>query len=828
MNALLVDAHGVPALGAAAGGKATQLARLRLCGLPVPDFLVIPAGWLAAGPSSAQAEELRDALVRRGWLDRPLAVRSSATGEDGATASYAGIYRSHLNVIGVTALMDAIADVRASLDGEAARAYRQRIGAHAPVAMAVIVMPLVAAEASGIAFTCDPVSGREDRLIVHANWGLGESLVGGEAAGDEYVFAEDATDTFRRVACRPGGKALMRAPVATGGTAAIPVPTSRAAKRVFDDARAETLAALLRDAALALDFVAPFHDLEWCWDGAQFWLLQARPVTRRPYLTYSALQSQPILWTRGNTCEIMPEPLQPMDWNFSRRGVNALLEQGWRLVGYPLKPGVQRAALFHGRLYLEASLLQWEAWDAMGITPERFNALLGGHQPAIVVDLPTPRQRLQRLTRMLRYALLAPARRRRGEQAIARVRTAARHALRATPPHDAQGWKMRLLELCRPAREEFDLFFLQGAGGGSLALLVEQLEQAFPGEGQALGAALLAGGEPSVTARQGYDLLALARVAAACAGSPQDDPAFACAFAAFLDEYGHRGHYETYIRSPRWRENPERILEQLPALASVDEAALRARQHAGAQAAWRRIRMALPMWKRRFLKALVAAATRESNQREAARSALVANLEAVRNAWLGAAAWMCDQGWLHTPDEIFWLCPSEVLCANDGLIRPEGLQARIEARKRQFAQWQTETPPEFKVITPAAPRHGGAAADAVTARSVAPHGRWRGIATGTGHARGTARILRHPAEGARLQVGDILVAPSTDPGWTPLFLKAAGLIVETGGYLSHGAIVAREFALPAVVNLPGILDAIADGDQVEVDGLSGEVRRVGG
>jgi pyruvate,water dikinase len=106
-------------------------------------------------------------------------------------------------------------------------------------------------------------------------------------------------------------------------------------------------------------------------------------------------------------------------------------------------------------------------------------------------------------------------------------------------------------------------------------------------------------------------------------------------------------------------------------------------------------------------------------------------------------------------------------------------------------------------------------------------GLYCGVATGTGRARGKVRRLRHPAEGLALQAGEILVAPSTDPGWTPLFLKAAGLVVETGGYLSHGAIVAREFALPAVVNLPGIFAALQDGDLVEVNGGDGTVRRVG-
>jgi pyruvate,water dikinase len=99
------------------------------------------------------------------------------------------------------------------------------------------------------------------------------------------------------------------------------------------------------------------------------------------------------------------------------------------------------------------------------------------------------------------------------------------------------------------------------------------------------------------------------------------------------------------------------------------------------------------------------------------------------------------------------------------------------------------------------------------------------VATGTGLARGRVRVLRHPAEREALLPGEILVAPSTDPGWTPLFLQAAGLVVETGGYMSHGAIVAREFALPAVVNLPGIMAVLRDGDEIEVDGMRGEVRR---
>lgn len=815
----------------AVGGKGRQLGQLLRFGLPVPDFFVIPAAWSRqrrAGLPARLLGFLQAELAARGWLDRPLAVRSSAVGEDAAAASFAGIYRSCLNVRGLPALGAAVAEVWASLDTPTAAAYRERLGIAGEPAMAVVVMPLLAAVSSGIAFTCDPVGGREDRIIVHANWGLGESLVGGEAAGDEYVFAEDASDTWRLRDSRPGSKATISAPAPAGGTERRPLPPARAQAAVLDAAQAETLAALLRDAAIAFDFVAPFYDLEWVWDGRDFWLTQARPVTRRPRCTYPELQAQPALWTRGNTCEIMPEPLSPMDWAFSRRGVNDLLEPGWQIAGHPLRPGVQRAGLFDGRLYLEASMLQWEAWDAVGLAPERLNAMMGGHQPAIAVPAPGWRDRLRRAGNTLRYVLRSPAMRRRGEAEIAAARALAREFDALPLPDDERAMASLGARLLPPSREFRGLHFLQGSGGGSLSLLLGTLERAFPGESAALGAALLAGGEPSVTARQGYALLDLARLArtAGPAGRPQDDPAFAAAFAAFIDEYGHRGHYETYLRNPRWREQPEHLLEQLPALADVEADSLRARQRAAAEAAWRRIRRELPWWYRPLLRAQVKAANRDSNQREAARSALIALLAAGRRLWLAAGDKMAAAGFLQSRDDVFMLLPSEAERIARGLIPAAGVQARVAGRRERFRRWQAATPAEWLAVAPDGRRQPGG--NAPPAASEASAGVRRGVATGTGRARGKVRRLRHPAEGGRLLPGEILVAASTDPGWTPLFLKAGGLVVETGGYLSHGAIVAREFALPAVVNLPGIFDFLCDGDEVEVDGLNGVVRRLSG
>lgn len=813
----------------AVGGKARQLAQLRRLGLPTPEFFVIPAAWSqarTAGIPPGLRALLDGELAARGWLSQPLAVRSSAVGEDTAAASFAGIYRSNLNVIGLDGLCSAVTEVWASLDTPTAATYRQKMGLAGEPAMAVVVMPLLPAVASGIAFTCDPVSGREDRMVVQANWGLGESLVGGEAAGDEYVFAEDTTDVWRLIEAKPGSKASISVPAAGGGTRRQATSPEQAKANVLDSAQAEALAALLRDAAVAFDFVAPFFDLEWVWDGTRFWLTQLRPVTRRPHHTYPALRGQPAIWTRGNTCEVMPEPLQAMDWNFSRRGCNDLLEQGWQLAAYPLLPGVQRAGLIDGRLYLEASVLQWEAWDAIGLLPDRFNALMGGHQPTIEHSPPTWRERLLRLGRTLRYLRHAPAMGRRGDAEVEQALAIARE-VRALPlPERNEDIRALLFRVLKPAREYCGMFFLQGSGGGSLSLLLETLEKAFPGESAAIGSALLAGGEPSVTAQQGYALLELAQRAKATPtpSAPQQSPEFAAAFAEFLAQYGHRGHYETYLRSPRWHEQPELLLEQLPALAEVDAESLRARQQAAAAAAWERIRRELPFWYRPILRAQVKAANRDSNRREAARSAIIALLAAGRRLWLLIGKRLVGEGALERPEDIFHLLPGEVERYAEGQLPLAGLRARLAERLALFARWQATEPREWLTLAPA----GQAAGQAVLTQHRAPEladGRaFRGVATGTGIARGKVRRLRHPAEGGTLLPGEILVAPSTDPGWTPLFLKAGGLIVETGGYLSHGAIVAREFALPAVVNLPGILDRLRDGDEIEVDGLAGEVR----
>ncbi len=848
------------------GGKAWNLARLARYGMNVPLGQAISVAayrqWLAGSgletellAAARQAESERAtalaAVTTRlaaiptgldlvGLAESPLAVRSSAPQEDSVNASFAGIHTSLLNVQGQDALEQAIRTVWLSLWSPAAVVYREHIGlAHEEASMAVLLMPLIAAKASGIAFTRDPLSGRDDRMVIHATHGLGESLVSGLTSGDEIILAEDILDdTLSVLRMTPGDKSVRVDAVPGGGTEVSRLETDPG--WVLNEEEALQLGEQLRLAAVALDYARPDFDLEWAWDGEQFWLLQARPITATNRCTYPELQSQPDIWTRGNTRDVVPDPLSPIDWSASRRLVNALLKQSFQLIGFELHPGVQRAGLFHGRLYLNLSLMQWEAYASLGMPPAAMNRLVGGHQPEIRTSPPTFRQRMVHGVNLVRYILRAFGQRRAGRRAVVEVMdTAVAWRRKPLPQSDAE-FVATLRSYSRYSRGAHDLHFLQGSASGALSFLVDTIEAHLPGEGHALAAALMAVGPPSVTAQQTYDLIAIAREAMADPftrqwleqrrpGSDSDwlelpeSNLFRHAFADFLERYGHRGVYETYTRNPRWREQPGYLLDSLLELAATDLAALESVRNESAVRARRRVVAALPWWKRSLLNGMIREAKAGSNEREAARSAIIALLESVRRALLALGQRWVEAGWLKAADEIFFLLLPEINAVLDGVLSGSGLGSRVDDRCEQFVAWSNEEAPD--VILEQA---DGALAEQVEDESAlsADGDSFNGISVAVGRVTGTASLLHSPEQGARLVRGEILVVPSTDPAWTPLFLKAGGLVMETGGYLSHGAIVAREFGIPAVVNLPGILQQLQDGDRLEVDGFKGIVRRL--
>lgn len=828
-----------------AGGKGWQLAALAEMGISVPPGFVINASATAnrqlGDPLSA---DLMTALLReletRSWSDLPLAVRSSACMEDSVRASFAGIYRSCLNVRGVEATLRAVEDVVDSLWAPAAVAYRERLGiTNQDATMAVVVMPLLPAVASGIVFTCDPISGREDQIVIHAHWGLGEALVSGHAEGDEYRLQEDDADnSLTLIDQRQGSKARMTVTTMHGGTELSNTPADLVIRSVLSAEQAVALGKLVRDAATALDYANPRYDVEWVWDGKSFWIVQARPITVRGRYTYPGLANQPTLWSRGNSRDVVPDPLSPLDWSLSL--LDRMLIQSYILSGYETLPGVRRTTLRYGRLYFETSIIQWEAFDAFDVPPRSFNKMMGGHQPEISVPKATLADRLARLRRSLRYIRRCVKPRRRAKVTLHRARRQAAEWLAKKIPTDDAALARQLREQIAVIRRADDLFFLQASSGSAILVLSDLVEKYCPEEGQALTAALLAGGEPSVTATQGYELMELARIAA-------DDPAafawlrcpdrngadwsrklaednpFRRAFAEFIQRYGHRGVYETYLRNARWREAPDYLLNSIVNLIGCDPDELRERQKRISDPARRRVAEALPFWYRPLIPLLVKFATVERNLREAGRSALMAYLEIVRCGTLGLGVRSTGLSGLEHPEEIFNLTLPEVLALAEGNLPVACAAKRAAWRRRQLEDAALQVEPEVII------EHGVAippTAPVATRAEKAQDTVWQGSVVSSGQARGIACIARHPTEALNMQTGAILVTPSTDPSWTPLFLRAGALVMETGGFLSHGAIVAREFGIPAVVNLPGILNQIRNGDNLEVDGNRGTVRRL--
>ena len=827
------------------GGKGWQLGALAEMGAPVPPGFVISAdagGDRQAGDSLTAdlVTAVSQELERRGWCDRALAVRSSACGEDSVRASFAGIYRSRLNVRGVEGTLRAVQEVLDSLWTPAAAAYRQRLGiSNQDTAMAVIVMPLLPAVTSGIAFTCDPISGREDQIIIHAHWGLGEALVGGDAEGDEYRLQTNRVDdSLTVIDQRQGSKARMTTVCARGGTELCNTPAHLVSRAGLSAEQAIALGRLVQDAATALDYANPRYDVEWVWDGENFWIVQARPITARGRYTYPALSNQPTLWSRGNSRDVAPDPLSPLDWSLSL--LDRMLTQSSKMAGYETLPGVQRSALRHGRLYFDLSVIQWEAFDGFAVPPHSLNKMMGGHQPTILVPEATLVERFTRVRRSLRYVRRCVKPRRRARATLHRARRDAAEWLARPIPADNNALAQYLRELITVIRRADDLFFLQASSGSAHLVLLDLLEKYCPGEGPSLTAGLLAGGEPSVTAAQGYELMELGRIAA---GDPAalawlrgpdrigaewlrqlaEDSPFRRAFADFIQRYGHRGIYESYLRNARWREVPDYLLDSVVGLIGRDPAELRARQRMISLPARRRVSKALPFWYRPLIPVLIKFATIERNLREAARSALMAYLEVARGGALALGKHFAGSLGLERPEDIFNLTLPEALALAEGYLPIAAAAKRAAWRGRQLQDAASQVGPEVVM------EHGGATpptALAAIGDGEAQNDVWRGTVVGSGHAQGIACIARHPTEAMSMETGAILVTPSTDPSWTPLFLRAGALVMETGGYLSHGAIVAREFGIPAVVNVPGILDRITNGDILEVDGSRAIVRRL--
>jgi phosphohistidine swiveling domain-containing protein len=788
---------------------------------------------IAAIPLLADVESaVQTFLSDAGLVDLPVAVRSSATAEDSAAASFAGVHASFLGVKGLEEVMQAIKGCYASLWTPRAVAYRRYQGlADDAVACAVVICAMVTGPeqsppiAAGVAFSCDPRTGQRDRVTINAVSGWGEAVVSGTVSPEAITVVQRADGEPARI------------------------ERVQEREQVLTDEQAVALASLVHRVLWALGDGQEPQDVEWASDGEQLWLVQARPVTHLPRVTFPAVAALPTIWSNANLKDAVTGVQTPLSWSIVQLTVDAILYAPYRTIGYRLPEGMEPIRRFHGRAYFDLTTMQWVSYDAFGLLPHEFNQSLGGHQPEIPVPSQHPlrgwsglRRRLAQL-RLLR-ASMRNARALPGE--MKRVRAEAHKythlLLTDLSLADLFALLRQLLDLGQSFGIRFQLANLSGIWEQILARL---LERERPGQGQALAAALMAGSREVVSAEQGYRLYDVAAAAAhdpaartSLATTPLDPQGwrrlpesspFRQALAAFLDDFGHRGVYETELANPRWNEDPTYLLDAVRALLAQRsleapfDVAQRKRRAAQAEVAL------LPLWLRPLVSWLAVRARRAAAQREAGKSTMVALLEPLRKIALEVGQRMVEAGVLDERADVFFLTWSDLLAFLQGEWDGRGVRSLVADRKAQRNWWLAETPPDSFICDaqgrpaelPAAENEGMPTAHHVRGQASGKARELHGVAASPGQATGRARIIRHPSEGRLLRAGEVLVAPSTDPGWTPLFLRACAVVMETGGYLSHGAIVAREFGLPAVVNLPGLLEVVQDGQSVLVDGDRG-------
>ncbi|HEX8140591.1 MAG TPA: PEP/pyruvate-binding domain-containing protein [Pyrinomonadaceae bacterium] len=825
-----------------AGGKAYNCARLRQAGFPVPGGFVLLSD-APGGPALSRAVE--EALRR--WPKETLfAVRSSAADEDHAGHSFAGIHETKLNVPHAS-VMGAVEACKASVRSPQALAYRRTQGLSLEdIRTGVLVQAMIKPVVAGVAFTINPVTGAAEELVINATWGLGEALVGGYVEPDEFRLRKtDGT----LLASHIGGK-LYRVLSDGGVSRLVETSEDERARPSLNREQLQELASLLRE--LEEHYGAP-QDVEWGHDGEQFWIVQSRPVTGMAQTLSPTLarHGRDLEWTRANAREVLPDLPSPQVLAALDDILNRSMLAYYGRLAAPVSELGPIMKTFYGRPYFNLSQFRHVCRMTGGDPASVMRAI--GHEGEIKPeDEVAARPPLGPLLRALPDLLRIGWRQLTVGQMVRRWLAEIEEDMALLDAHDPRAMTdaeiVRFLQRWEDTTEErmAVIFVMSG-----VVLYETELKKicgrvGFPPE--RLIHTYLATGEKSVSAQQALDLLSLAhrarseerardyfqkterfdRFREALRGTR-----FLEEFELFLQKYGHRGNYESDWALPRYSEDPEPLLFAIGVHVQAPDCpapeAIIARQEREAREAWQEFEAKLSRWQKLLLvprvRWLLKRAKKMYVWRELCRSEMVRLTSAIRAWLLVMAERFVERGLIAERDDYFFLTGDEIKEGFDDAERAAQFRSIVAARKADLESWRhLELPLLMRESELPALLRRATSAGALTRVGVRE---LRGLCVSAGCAEGEVLVMRDASEFARMKRGAILVAPATDPSWTPLFTLASGVIVEVGGTLSHAATVAREYGLPALANLKDATKLLGDGDRVRLDATNGLVEILG-
>ncbi len=863
------------------GAKAAALSRLERAGFPVPPWFVLSPDAFSISardvgiepeavfggdtgsesaqlitPSAAVRAALARAVAKLGANGRPLAVRSTMPDEDGKLRSFAGQFESFLGV-SHEAVADRVAEVWRSAFDERADHYRASLAPKSRQWLPpVLVQRMVDADAAGVAFSADPVSGRRGIAVVAAVPGLGCGLVHGECAGDEFKV-----DRAGRVLSRSISEkhyAYRPAENSSSGIRKVPLSPGHSLAPALSEEQVQEVAALAR--RCAQHFGAP-QDIEWAFSGGELWLLQSRPITS---LSHMPDPDAPLaVWDNSNIAESYSGVTTPLTFSFVRLAYSHVYRELCRIGGVDEATisANERAlrsmiGLLRGRIYY--NLLSW--YQLLALTPgfrhnrSYLDRMLGlredvREEALEKIECRPNDSKIHRLWNMVKVVASALANHLTIERRIARFNERVEQALNLPPAaiEDLRTdelvvqWHALADSLLKkwdaPLVNDYFAMFFHGA-------LERLVERWFPERDRGLANSLLQGEGNIISVEPARRMLEMADLAKTRPGwsdllrqaprhvverSMLGFPKFQKLYRDYLTEFGDRCLEELKLESPTLNDDP------LPLLRSIGELARSGRAAPGSARGPREkaehrvsevlgaspLRQAVFRWILRNTRARV-------RERENLRFQRTRVFGRVRRIFVELGRRLHALDLLQEPRDIFYLDLDEILGFVEGTATCADLRGLAMLRRSEFARYKDMPPPAERFETRGIVHHGHEfeAVPSIEKDGEVENGDTRTGQPGSpGRIQARVRVVKDP-RGAQIGRNEILVAERTDPGWVVLFSSAKGLLIEHGSLLSHTAIVARELGIPTVIGIPGATEWLSNGDLIELDGDSGTVRRL--
>jgi len=786
-----------------------------------------------------------------------VAVRSSATAEDLPEASFAGQQDTYLCIKGKEELLDKIKQCWASLWTDRAIQYREKNRFdHTKVYLSVVVQEMVNSEKSGIMFTANPVTGNRNEMAIDASYGLGEAIVSGLVSPDNYIF-DKATSAIKTKNISEKKLKIIRNPEAGSGTLQLEIPEHERNAHVLTDKEIIELSKMGKK--IEAHYKSP-QDIEWALREGRFYILQSRPITTLQ--KKKRIVKGKDIWTNANVGEALPGVASPLTWSFFFSVAVYTAKNFLRGIGLTnldfVDAGFDKIIKrICGRVYFNFAFIYdlFAGMPGYRLFKSAYDAVMGGHQSEIEY-IPTPQKiKILNISTLIliprvMIGIIKELRKKKSLDKDAREFVA--YLYRRRRELDSVDLKLKDLDELLSSFAEgshlvadaFTIYMRTTDQFTYYALLGSFLNKHLGDDGR-LRNLMITGLEGMKSAQPSVEIWKLSKLAErnpevkdVIINSESKDVLekleklpqardFLEALNFFMDEYGVRSPREMEISTPKWRENPSFVFSTIRSYIiageDVNPIRLQEAQRRTREAATRDIinRLSEGYWNRifpwkKFLFDYLRKNTQKLTlQREYLRFYVVMAGDVFKKIAVSIGRILKDRGILGEIEDVFFLEIEELARIAAQEFNLETIPKLVKERREEFQRFEKIHPPDV-IVGDYTPEDYFSELEQIKGDILT------GLGTSPGKVTGKARVVIDP-NNARLEKGEILVAPFTDPGWTPLFITAGAVVTDLGGLLSHGSVVAREYGIPAVVNVKFGTKVIKDGQIVTVDGNKGIV-----